>query len=90
MYSQIFGAGIDGPKLDQTFKMLQIWQKLTEIQKLLESYGSRVISRFEGEGDWRRGMLQEIAPHVSGEKQRLIECLVRAMDLKEPARTNPG
>ncbi|MCL2351445.1 MAG: hypothetical protein FWC55_02815 [Firmicutes bacterium] len=54
---------------------LAVWLKLTEIQKLLESFAARAAERFGGEGDWRRGMFLALKPLLRDDQQRMIEFL---------------
>ncbi len=56
--------------------------KLIEIQRLIEVYSNRAVALNDGV-NWKRGMLTAIRPHVVGEKQALIDKLIKVMDMKE-------
>ncbi|MDR1913864.1 MAG: hypothetical protein LBQ68_05210 [Clostridiales bacterium] len=64
-------------------KALGIWIKFMEIQNLVEICGKRSSDSYSQEGDWRYGMLLSMRPHVSYQKQCVIDLLVKAMELQE-------
>jgi hypothetical protein len=66
------------PKFHQS---LGIWIKFMEIQNLIEACGKRAAESYAG--DWRVGMLKAMRPHVSGQKQSMLDFMVKAMELKE-------
>jgi len=66
-------------------KPLGLYVKMIEIQKLMEMYSQTAIhmqSAATG-GDWRRGMLNAIRPHMPGEKQTQIDFLLTALTLQD-------
>ncbi|MDR1000308.1 MAG: hypothetical protein LBL96_05865 [Clostridiales bacterium] len=68
------------PKYHQS---LGVWIKFLEIQNLIEACGKRAAESYVGAGDWRLGMLKAIRPHVSEQKQAMLDFMVKAMELKE-------
>lgn len=69
------------PYLDVRYqRMMAIFIKFIEIQKLMEMYSSNMINKniqMVSNGDWRRGMLSAIKPHMPPDKQRKIDMLLQ-------------
>ena len=66
-------------------KPLGLWVKFIEMQNMMQIYAKRAEhGHTQPEyADWRRGMLLSVRPHVSNEKQYVIDLLIKVLELKE-------
>ena len=73
-------------------KTLGIWIKFLEMQNMLQIYEKRAESgnNLPEPPDWRRGLLLSVRPHVSHEKQYLIDFLIKVIELKDIASVIGG
>jgi hypothetical protein len=72
------------PYVDPSYhRSLCLWVKFMEIHNILEVCGKNAASGYTRSGDWRKGMLLSMRPHVSQEKQCTIDLLIKMMELKE-------
>ena len=66
-------------------RILGICIKLIELQRLMGAYHSVVVSlqaQSPNPGDWQRGMLMAIQPHLPESRQKMIDMALKCMDMK--------
>ncbi len=62
---------------------LAIFIKLIEIQRLLDAYGNAVSSIQTGSGgDFRRAILQCMRPYLSDSNRRMLDSMLKIMDIR--------
>jgi hypothetical protein len=66
-------------------KNMAMLVKLIEIKKLQEMYDNQEISTLNKDeyGDWRKGMLTAIRPHMTDEKKLMIDTVVKMLEVRE-------
>lgn len=64
-------------------KNMGVLVKIIELDNLMKKYKSAAVEMQSNNVDWRRGMLLSIKPQMNYEKQKVIEMIIKFMDLKE-------
>lgn len=64
-------------------KNMGILVKIIELDSLMKRYKTMAVNSQSQNNNWKKGMLLSIKPQMNEEKQKIIEMIIKIMDIKE-------